>query len=370
MKSKILILSIYPAPYRMQVFEEIGKEFDTEVFFENAEGDERNKEWFSNQGAYVLSTEAGKQEYKKVCKRLKNYDLVMLYDYSTVIASKLLIQCKRLQVPYIINCDGVMLTAHGNKVKDFIKKFLIKGASGYLASGEYAKGYFLKYGANENKIHIHTFTSLREGDIQKEAPSDQQKVALRETMGLPSDGKIAIAVGRFIPLKRYDELIRAWGNMPKDLYLLLIGGGSELEKYQQTVKELGLDNVLLEPFHKKEELFDYYKASDIFVHPTSYDVWGLVVNEAMACGLPVVVSDHCIAGLELIRNGKNGYLVPMGAEDDLCKKAMEIMVNNQLRCEMGQCSIDTIKDYTIENMASTHIKVCKEIIDNSEKSHS
>lgn len=361
-KRKVMILSTYPAPYRMQLFEKLRREFEVDVFFETAQGDERNNDWFYNAGAYILEDKEGYNRYKKACLHIRQYDLVALYEYSTKRACKIMVLCRLLNIPYVINCDGVNLLSNDNKFRNIIKTFFIKGSSGCLASGTNAKKYFLKYGAQKEKIHIHTFTSLNESDILEGVLGENEKYQLREKLNLPLKGRLAIAVGRFIPLKRYDELIRAWKRLPKDYFLLLIGGGSEYERYQSTVKELALENVIIEPFHRKEELFDYYKASDVFVHPTSYDVWGLVVNEAMACGLPIVVSDHCIAGLELVQNGTNGYVVNMGQDDQLCDKVMEIMQDDQLRLEMAKQSISTIKAYTIENMAEKHQNVFDKII--------
>lgn len=357
-----MILSIYPAPYRMQLFQKIKDEFDVDIFFENSEGDDRNHDWFFSSGAQLLDTKEGQQIYKEKYHRLKQYDLVVCYDYSTATAIKLITLCKILRVPYVINCDGVMLTAHGNKIKDCIKTFVIRGASAYLASGQYAKKYFLKYGAKEELIHIHTFSALQEEDILKELPSEEEKNELRQELGLPIDKKIAIAVGRFIPLKRYDILLRMWNTMDDDSILLLVGGGPEYDSYKKILEDEGINNVLLEPFHLKEELLKYYKASDVFVHPTSYDVWGLVVNEAMACGLPVVVSDACVAGLELVERGQNGYIISRDASDEIVRKTKLVLQNETKRQEMAYKALNMIQNYTIENMAKTHLAVFRELI--------
>ena len=364
-KPKLMILSTYPAPYRMQLFREFRNEFEVDIFFETAEGDERNKDWFFSEGAHILECEEDKRKYNRACRNLKQYKLVALYEYSTKRACILMLLCRIFKIPYVINCDGVNLLTRESGFKNLIKTFFISAASGCFASGINAEQYFTKYGATKEKIHQHTFTTLTKEDILSAPIPTEEKSQLRKELHLPHNVKIAIAVGRFIPLKRYDELIRCWKNMDKDEVLLIIGGGPELSKYQQTINELGLDNVILEPFHKKEELYRYYKASDVFVHPTSYDVWGLVVNEAMACGLPVIVSDHCVAGLELIEHGVNGYLASMGDEEQLCHYVRRVFNNTALADTMAQRVIDKITDYTIENMASTHIEVCKEIIENS-----
>ncbi len=356
-KSKILILSIYPAPYRMSLFDFYAEDYDIDIFFEHNGGDARDNSWFS-QGKYrVLENAEDYEIYRSL--DIKSYALVLVFDYSSAIAVKLIQKCKRNRIPYVINCDGVIMARHGNFIKDILKKYLVSGASMCFASGENAKRYFLKYGAAEENILIHTFSTLVDGDVMPRLLSSSEKLMLRQKLGLPQSSKIAVAVGRFIALKRYNELIREWKNMPSDYVLLIIGGGEEEERYRQTISELGLNNVILLPFFKKESLFEYYKASDIFVHPTSYDVWGLVVNEAMACGLSAVVSDCCVAGLELIENGKNGYIIPMGDDAALCERVAEILSDESLREQMGENSLKTIEPYTIENMARTHIEFFK-----------
>ncbi len=357
MKNKILIYSIYPAPYREELFSLISKGCDVDVFFEHCGGDERNPEWFKKGSFSLLDTKDGKLEYKKAVKNIKNYSLVALYDYSSIGGIKLALKCKFRHVPYVLNCDGVMMLKHGNLLRDFIKKILIKSATSYLASGVYAKKYFLRYGAKEENIFIHTFSALHTGDTLSKPLLYEEKKALRVLYNLPIDKKIVIAVGRFIPLKRYDALIRIWKQMSDDVVLLLIGGGKERDNYERIIKELDLKNVILQDFHKFDELKKYYQLSDVFVHPTSYDVWGLVINEAMANGLPIVVSDHCVAGLELVKNDINGYIVPLYKDDELIDRLNRILNDKNLADNMAIESLKTIKNYTIENMAKNHLDI-------------
>ncbi len=359
-KEKVLILSVYPAPYRMSLFDRYLADFEIDVFFEHSAGDARDKRWFQNGNYKVLENPEDKAYFDG--RNITEYALVLAFEYSSMTAVKLIQKSKRQHVPYVINCDGIMITKHGNFLKDMLKKYLIKDAVMCFASGENAKNYFLKYGAKEENIVLHTFSTLEKEDILKTAPAQEEKRLLREQLQLPAEAKIAVAVGRFIPLKRYDELIRAWKNMPQDCKLLLIGGGEEEERYRQTIAQLRLTNVCVLPFFPKEKLMQYYRAADVFVHPTSYDVWGLVVNEAMANGLPVVVSDRCVAGLELIQDRENGYLVPMGDDVAMCSRVREILADEALRAKMSENALKTIAPYTIENMANTHIAAIKNFL--------
>lgn len=361
MKNKLLILSVYPAPYRVNLFKLFSDHFDVDVFFEHSGGDQRNAEWFTQGNYYLMDTESGKRKYKSI--RVRNYDFVAVYDYASKKGIELITKCRMYGVPYAINCDGVMMETHGNFVRDIIKRFLIIGASGYFASGENAKNYFLKYGAIEDKIFIHTFSELNQKDILDNPVPIAKKTELRKKLGLPLNKRIAIAVGRFIPLKRYRELIQAWKYMSDDCILLLIGGGSEKDSYEKTIIDNKISNVIIGDFLTQDKLFDYYKASDIFVHPTSYDVWGLVVNEAMACGLPVVVSDRCVAGLELIKDGENGYLVKMGNDKELCDRVKMILNDDTLYQKMSEGVLQTIRPYTMKNMADIQLNAIKGLVE-------
>ena len=114
---------------------------------------------------------------------------------------------------------------------------------------------------------------------------------------------------------------------------------------------LGITNVHFIDFMPKKELADYYRAADIFVLPTREDIWGLVINEAMAYGLPVVTTEKCVAGVEMVCEGHNGYIVPVENTDALKKaivKAFHIS---------GEAVLNTAKKYSIENMAKSHMRM-------------
>ena len=358
---KLLILSVYPAPYRLELCGYISKDFQADIYFEYSNGDNRNERWFQKGEYQLLDTAEGKRAYQQAIKKIKEYDLVVIYDYTTIESRKLIAKCKRKKVPYVINCDGVILPHKKNFLKDVVKRWLLSKATAYMASGQHAKEYFLRYGAKEEKIYIHHFSTLHEQDILTAPIEADEKTVLREKLRLPVDKKIAIAVGRFIPLKRYDYLLREWKRIDEECCLLLIGGGDEYEKYQAIIQEQGLKNVIVENFHPPEELYEYYKAADVFIHPTSYDVWGLVINEAMAKGIPVVVSNTCVAGLELVKEWENGFLFPMGEETIGVDKLLSILQDDKLRAKMAEKCLKTIQEYTVENMAKTHMGIFKEI---------
>ena len=82
----------------------------------------------------------------------------------------------------------------------------------------------------------------------------------------------------------------------------------------------------------------------------------------MAYGLPIVSTDNCIAGLELVENNKNGFIVPVLNGDLLCEKVNDIIKDNKLKDKMSQESLKKIQKYTIEEMSKTHYEIFKKIL--------
>ena len=99
----------------------------------------------------------------------------------------------------------------------------------------------------------------------------------------------------------------------------------------------------------------FYRAADLFVLPTREDIWGLVVNEAMAFALPVITTDRCVAGLELVEDGVTGYIVPVGDDKALADKMNQALSGDC--AAMGAAALEKIRSYTIENMAKTHVEI-------------
>ena len=171
-----------------------------------------------------------------------------------------------------------------------------------------------------------------------------------------------MAAGRFIQLKKYDVLIKAWKDMPDNCVLYIIGGGEEKESYERLIKESGVKNIVLMDFMLPEKLSEYFCAADMFVHPSSTETWGLVINEAMAKGCPVISTDRCVAATELIKDGKNGFLTKVGDVGQLRKKMCEVLFDDLLREKMMNNAVKTIEPFTYENLADTHLRIFRNIL--------
>ena len=316
-------------------------------------------------GAWINDNPSAKKEFKQDIKNLKSYDAVILYNNCLKNAISLEFFCKLKRVPYFINCDGCNDIAESNPLKKALKCFLMRGATGYFAGGQSAVKYFEYYGANRERIHLHNFTSLHQEDINKKLLSNAEKNCLKEKIGMTGKFNV-VTVGRHIECKGFDIVLKAAEKIGKSVGFYIIGGEPSAEN--KNYKEAhNLSNVHFVDFLGKDELREYYNAADLFVLMTRGDTWGLVINEAMANGLPVITTKRCVAGVELIKDGENGYIIDVDDTEALVNKILTLRDNEELCRQMSLANINKMQTNTIDQIAKNHIQVLEELFDETEK---
>lgn len=358
-----------PSPYRVDFFNELGKLCDVEVFFEMRPKDisDKNLTWFhedfSNFKASYLN---GFKLFNKIwiCPKvfrlvpyLKKSDIIVLGMYSTATQMILITLFKLLHIPYILNSDGGFIK-NDSIFGKWIKKFLIGGASGYLSSGIKTSEYLQFYGATK-PCYIYPFTSAKKSDLDNsERPTD--RLSLKEKLHV-SEELMILFCGQFIYRKGIDTLLKGSRDLPENVGVYIVGGKPTME-YLSIIDDLNLKNIHFIDFKKPEELSAYYQAADIYILPTREDIWGLVINEAMAYGLPVITTTKCLGGVELIKDGENGFIIEPEDYVSLNRHIKQLIFDKSLREIMRDNNLSKIKSYTIENMAKCHFNIFKQII--------
>lgn len=365
---KVLWLANIPSPYRVDFLNELGKSCDLTVLFEKKFSQERNRSWIPNKFANFkgiilngINTGVDNAFCLSVTKWLKKnkYDFIVVSNYSTPTGI-ITIECLKMRkIPFIIEVDGGF-PKKGKGLKEKLKKHLIGSATYWLSSSGMTDDYLVAYGAKKENIFRYPFTSLKVEDISSERITKDIKRKLRKKLGVKGE-KIAISVGQFIYRKGFDTLIEAWKDVNPQFCLFIIGDGEKESEYKTVIKEFDLKNVALVEFKSKVELAEYYKMADLFVLPTREDIWGLVISEAMAYGLPVITTDKCIAGIELIEDYQNGFIVPVDNRELLSQKMNLLLSNTELMQKTSDNNIRKIEPYTIENMAKVHLNILKTI---------
>lgn len=362
---KVLFITNYPSPYRVMFFNELGKYCDLTVIFDEDMDKQkhRHKDWFIENFEHFKYFTLNHNYILNITK-IKNhlinnkYDIIVVANYSSINGIIAIYYLRKYKIPFSIEADGAFIKS-GKGFKERLKKNLISSANWYFSSGKITDNYFRFYGNNDAKIFRFRFTSLLKNEIIESPISHKEKNMLRNKLGI-KEKKIVLSVGRFIYQKGFDVLIKASKELGENIGVLIVGG-KPTEEYIKLVEQFNVTNIYFIDFKQKKDLIKYYLVSDLFVLPTRGDIWGLVINEAMSFGLPVITTNKCIAGLELIENDKNGYIVPTDDYKALAIKIKKILEDDCLRNEMSIANILKIKEYTIENMVTDHINAFKKI---------
>ncbi|MDR1769696.1 MAG: glycosyltransferase family 4 protein [Hungatella sp.] len=359
---KILYLTNIPSPYRVDFFNELGKYCELTVLFERKSAGDRDKRWKIDEFKYFryiflkgknigqdASLCPGVVSYLK-----REYDAIILGGYSSPTYMIAIDYMQIRGIPFFLNADGGSVKGD-SRLRYLIKRHYIGSASAWLSTGERTNQYLMYYGARREAIYHYPFTSVREAELY--CPDKEEKNKNKEQI-LAGNKKIILSVGRFLPLKGIELLIKASGQLcgKADVYIV---GGKPDEAYLRLQREQGASNVHFIDFMEKEKLRAYYLAADVFVFPTLDDVWGLVLNEAMSFGLPCVTSKWANASHELTEDGKDGYLIDPRDVNDMAEKLELLIADDQLRSRMGERAYEKIKNFTIEKMAERHRDIIK-----------
>ena len=294
-------------------------------------------------------------------------DVVVVPGWGSRGALLSLLWCVRHRVPAIVMSESTAWDEKRSAVKEWIKGLIVSNFSAALVGGTPHKSYmerlgfpgdrvFLGYDAVDNSFFSEGVRSSVEG---LESREEGEKVPARPYF---------LASARFIEKKNLPRLIRAYATYRKKLApstldsrpvtpdsswdLVLLGDGElrlELEKLRS---ELGLQECLRMPgFKQYAELPGFYAGAGAFIHASTTEQWGLVVNEAMASGLPVIVSNRCGCAADLVEEGGNGWTFDPTDEGRLAELMLRISSGKDEREAMGLKSLQIIEAWGPERFA-------------------
>jgi len=211
------------------------------------------------------------------------------------------------RVPFALWSEETSSTARDKRgLRLVVRRFLIPRANAFLVLGRPAADYLTSWGVPNSRIYMGA--QAVDNGFWSEESGKSDRGRIRREMGLK--GTTFVAVGRLVALKGFDLLLNAWADLPNDLQarhtLLIIGDGDERGRLEAQAARLRIARVIFWGHKSPVELAGIYAAADVAVLPSLVDVWGLVVNEAMASGLPALVSRYAGAGPGLVEGSGAG----------------------------------------------------------------
>ena len=246
-------------------------------------------------------------------------------------------------------------------VKEKYKKALLARAAGCIVPGKRSFEYCRQLGMPAHRIFTAPNATDRGYFRERAERLLPQRTGLRREEGLK--GLAALFVGRLVEsLKGVSTLIKAAGLLQKageKVVLLLAGDGPDRKSYEEQIRVEGTKDVRFLGLLDHEKLCRYYALADVLVQPSRCEPWGFVLNEGMEFGLPLAVSEAVGAGPDLVREGENGFVFPVGDASSLACILQNFIKNEELRKEMGEASRTRIKKFSPENWAEGVVKAIK-----------
>jgi glycosyltransferase involved in cell wall biosynthesis len=318
---RVTVVSPEPTPYRAPLFDRIARHVDLTVIY--AAQTVAAREWSVPVGHRAVflrgirvpgSRPLLRHDYPVTpgivgALRRSRPDVVVVSGWSTFASQAAVAWCRVHRVPYVLHVESHDLDprpAWRRRVKDTVATPFIRGAVSVLAVGTAARQSVLSRGASEVRVFANTI------DVER---------WVTRADALPRadhDGVLVLSVGRDVPEKGFDTLREASG-----------ASGVRLETVTGGLTE--------------EELAQRYVDADVFALLSRHEPWGVVVNEAAASGLPLVLSDRVGAAYDLLRDGENGFLVPANDPVAAADALRRLAGDAGLRRRMGAQSRELVR---------------------------
>jgi glycosyltransferase involved in cell wall biosynthesis len=229
-------------------------------------------------------------------------------------------------------------------LKRIILQRLFRRVSAFLAIGRYNKEFYEAYAVPKDRIFLAPYAVDNEFFLTRSKELVPKKSELKRALSIPDNLTVILFVGKLTQAKRPMDLLMAYETLSKhtEATLLYVGDGPLRSALESYVKIAGLKNVYFVGFKNQTELPSFYALADIFVLPSSLEPWGLVVNEVMIAGKPIIVSDHVGCGPDLVQDSVNGFIVPVGDIAALAERLRLLVSNPYLATQMGEASRERI----------------------------
>lgn len=277
------------------------------------------------------------------------------FDWAQIL---LMIYARLTGVKVIISSESSGSDKNRSPVKEKLKSWIVNQANAYFCFGKTSMDYLLSLGVPQNKIGVRHAAVIDETIVLE----TYQKAKL---LNPDNSGKRSfVYVGRLAPEKNLLLLLSAFKSISKgnkDWGLLLVGDGPMCAELENDVVQLGIQNVTFTGGMPWYQVPQWLAKSDVLVLPSLSEPWGLVVNEAMVCGLPVIVSDKCGCAIDLVDPQKNGFVFDPTNENELIEKMRFFVQNPEAISKMGEVSQKIIQPFSSKLVARQMVGVYKRL---------
>ena len=302
----------------------------------------------------------------------EKYDVIWIHGYNSENTWMATAIGRLFGAKVLLREEQTLLTPRSTfrrLAKQVVLPFLFRNVTG-LCIGTNSQKFFEGYGTKTTfRVSYCVDNNFFRQWRDRLAPS---RIEIRRRLGIATDHPVILFSGKFIDKKQPLLLLEAFRRLRRELkcYLLLTGDGPLRPELQQTIAREGIPDVILTGFLNQTELPSAYTAADLLVLPSAYhETWGLVVNEAMNFGLPIIVSDRVGCAEDLVRDGDNGFVFKSGDTEGLTHAIRQLVSSAMLRKQFGLRSSEIIGDFSIEVVCDQFVQACLAVMKSRPSKH-
>lgn len=281
-------------------------------------------------------------------------DAILVYGWKFKSHLKVLRHYKN-KIPVWFRGDSVLLNEKKG-LKSYLKKLSLRWVYKHIDKAFYSgtnnKFYFEKNGVKQNQL-IKAFHAVENERFENTGGKHSYYAkAFREELKIPDADFAFLFAGKLIPTKDLGTLIKAFSMIKKkNVHLVIVGNGPEEKSLKSN--NTNVLNLHFLHFQNQKVMPGIYHMCDVFVLPSVGETWGLSVNEAMAAGKAILISDSCGSAIDLVKNEENGFIFKTGDLKDLFEKMLLFLKENNNLSMMQANSINRIQDFTFEKFVHT-----------------
>jgi glycosyltransferase involved in cell wall biosynthesis len=301
--------------------------------------------------------------------------------------------CRHARIAVLVRGDSQLLTPRSRlkrMAKSIAYRLLLRQFDGFLAVGRRNREYLEHYAVPSGKIFFAPHFVDNEWFRNKAEIFRKQKTGIRKEWQIPEDAFCVLFCGKFIPKKRPMDLVEAAHLLMRDnripnLHLLFVGSGQlgtqlrancdvvfDAEAFVSSARRSipgPRPKAVFAGFRNQSQLPAAYMASDVLVLPSDAgETWGLVVNEAMACSLPAIVSNAVGCAPDLIDEGKTGFTYPMDDKGALAERLAALAKMNFAGHDFAPALAEKMRAYSLQNAVSGTLHALRRSVLNSQQS--
>ena len=276
---------------------------------------------------------------------------VVIGGYDSLTSFLALLYCIVTRTPAILWSGSTSRESAGRSwLKERVKRFFVRRCRAYAAYGTRARDYLAALGARPERIALAYNTVDTAWFANAASAIDRE--AERDRLGLQAMPTVLFAA-QLIDRKDPLVLVEALADLKRegiDIRLIVAGNGPLEGDVRDAVSASGIPSVFT-GLLPSEEMPQLYVAADVLALPSREEIWGLVANEAMACGTPVVISEACGAAEDLVLDGLTGLVVPPGNSAALAAAVRSLVTDDSLRRRLADSGRRRALEFSIQQAA-------------------